>query len=72
VLLIGTAPYLISTAKAKSYKTLADVIAFAKENPGKVSYGSVGSGSLVGPRGWSAKPAITRYMRAAHGPLQLC
>jgi len=72
VLLIGTAPYLISTAKAKSYKTLADVIAFAKENPGKVSYGSVGSGSLVGPRGWSAKPAVTRYMRAAHGPLQLC
>jgi tripartite-type tricarboxylate transporter receptor subunit TctC len=46
VLLIGTAPYLISTAKAKPFQTLADVIAFAKENPGKVSYGSVGSGSV--------------------------
>src|SRR5215510_2042511 len=46
VLLIGTAPYLITTAKAKPYKTLADVIAFAKENPGKLSYGSVGSGSI--------------------------
>jgi tripartite-type tricarboxylate transporter receptor subunit TctC len=46
VLLIGTAPYMITTAKAKPYKTLDDVIAFAKENPGKVSYGSVGSGSV--------------------------
>ncbi|MGC2827139.1 MAG: tripartite tricarboxylate transporter substrate binding protein [Pseudolabrys sp.] len=46
VLLIGTAPYMITTAKAKPYITLADVIAFAKENPGKVSYGSVGSGSV--------------------------
>ncbi|MGC1688643.1 MAG: tripartite tricarboxylate transporter substrate-binding protein, partial [Pseudolabrys sp.] len=46
VLLIGTAPYMITTATAKPYKTLADVIAFAKENPGKVSYGSVGSGSV--------------------------
>lgn len=46
VLLIGTAPYMITTAKAKAYQTLADVIAFAKENPGKVSYASVGSGSV--------------------------
>jgi tripartite-type tricarboxylate transporter receptor subunit TctC len=46
VLLIGTAPYVITTAAAKPYKTLADVLAFAKENPGKVSYGSVGSGSV--------------------------
>jgi tripartite-type tricarboxylate transporter receptor subunit TctC len=46
VLLIGTAPYMITTAKAKPYNTLADVIAFARGNPGKVSYGSVGSGSV--------------------------
>src|SRR5512132_2553348 len=46
VLLIGTAPYMITTATAKPYKTLADVISFTKENPGKVSYGSVGSGSI--------------------------
>src|SRR6516225_12056644 len=46
VLLIGTAPYMITTAAAKPYKTLADVLAFAKDNPGKVSYGSVGSGSV--------------------------
>jgi tripartite-type tricarboxylate transporter receptor subunit TctC len=46
VLLIGTAPYLISTAKAKPYNTLADVIAAAKAKPGTVSYASVGSGSV--------------------------
>ena len=46
VLLIGTAPYLISTAKTKPYRTLADVIGAARENPGKVSYASVGSGSV--------------------------
>ncbi|MBI2714716.1 MAG: tripartite tricarboxylate transporter substrate binding protein [Rhizobiales bacterium] len=46
VLLIGTAPYLITTAKAKPYNTLADVIAAAKAKPGGVSYASVGSGSV--------------------------
>lgn len=46
VLLIGTAPYLITTAKAKPYKTLADVIAAAKAKPGSISYASVGSGSV--------------------------
>ena len=46
VLLIGTAPYLIATAKAKPYNTLADVIAAAKAKPGSVSYASVGSGSV--------------------------
>ena len=46
VVLIGTAPYLIATARAKPFKTLAEVIAAAKEKPGSVSYASVGSGSV--------------------------
>lgn len=46
VLLLGTAPYLISTAKAKPYQSLADVIAAAKAKPGSISYASVGSGSV--------------------------
>ena len=46
VLLIGTAPYMITTAKAKPYQTLPEILAFAKENPNKISYGSVGSGSV--------------------------
>lgn len=46
VLFIGTAPYLISTGAMKPYRTLADVIAAAKAAPDKVTYASVGSGSI--------------------------
>jgi tripartite-type tricarboxylate transporter receptor subunit TctC len=46
VLLIGTAPYLISTGPMKPFKALADVIRAAKEKPDSVSYASVGSGSI--------------------------
>ena len=46
VLLIGTAPYLLATAKTKPYNTLADVLTAAKEKPGTISYASVGSGSV--------------------------
>ena len=46
VSLIGTAPYMVATNPAKPYKSLADVIDAAKKTPGKVSYGSVGSGSI--------------------------
>ena len=46
VLLIGTAPYLLATAKSKPYNTLADVIKAAREKPGAISYASVGSGSV--------------------------
>ena len=46
VLLIGTAPYLLSTAKSKPYRTLAEYIGAAKKSPSTISYGSVGSGSI--------------------------
>jgi tripartite-type tricarboxylate transporter receptor subunit TctC len=46
VLLIGTAPYLIATAKTKPFNTVADVINAAKDKTKTVSYGSVGSGSV--------------------------
>jgi tripartite-type tricarboxylate transporter receptor subunit TctC len=46
VTLIGTAPYLVATHPSKPYKTLADIVAGAKKAPGKVSYASVGSGSI--------------------------
>lgn len=46
VLLIGTAPYMVTTAPSKPYKSLADVIAAAKEKPDTISYGSVGAGSI--------------------------
>jgi tripartite-type tricarboxylate transporter receptor subunit TctC len=46
VLLIGTAPYLVTTGAMKPFRTLADVIAAAKAKPETVSYASVGSGSI--------------------------
>jgi len=46
VLLIGTAPYLMATGAMKPFNTLTDVLTAAKANPDKVTYGSVGSGSV--------------------------
>jgi tripartite-type tricarboxylate transporter receptor subunit TctC len=46
VLLIGTAPYMITTKPDKPYKNLAEVIAAAKGKPNTVNYGSVGAGSI--------------------------
>jgi tripartite-type tricarboxylate transporter receptor subunit TctC len=46
VTLVGTAPYMVATSPSKPYKSLADVIDAAKKAPGKVSYGSVGTGSI--------------------------
>jgi tripartite-type tricarboxylate transporter receptor subunit TctC len=46
VLLIGRAPYVLSTQPQKQFKTLADVVAAAKAKPDVISYASVGSGSV--------------------------
>src|SRR5262249_29527763 len=46
VLFIGTAPYVLATNPSKPFKTLADVIAAARAKPDRVTYGSVGSGSV--------------------------
>ena len=46
VMLVATAPYAFVTNLAKPYKRFADVIQAAKARPDKVTYGSVGSGSL--------------------------
>lgn len=46
VLLIGTAPYVIATNASRPFKTFADVVAAAKKAPGKVSYASVGVGTI--------------------------
>jgi tripartite-type tricarboxylate transporter receptor subunit TctC len=46
VLLVGTAPYVIATNAERPYKTFADVIAAAKKAPGKISYASVGVGTI--------------------------
>ena len=46
VTLVGTAPYMVATSPSKPHKSLADVTTAAKKTPGKLSYGSVGSGSI--------------------------
>lgn len=46
VMLIGTSPNVLATNPSKPYKTLADVIAAAKEKPGVVTYATIGAGSV--------------------------
>jgi len=47
VMLVATAPMLITTPDAKPYKTLADVIAAARQGADRISFGTVGVGSLA-------------------------
>jgi tripartite-type tricarboxylate transporter receptor subunit TctC len=47
VMLVGTAPMVITTATAKPYKSFADVLAAAKAKPDTVTVGNVGNGSLA-------------------------
>jgi tripartite-type tricarboxylate transporter receptor subunit TctC len=47
VMLVGTAPMVITTASNKPYKSFADVLAAAKAKPDTVTLGNVGNGSLA-------------------------
>jgi tripartite-type tricarboxylate transporter receptor subunit TctC len=46
VMLVGTAPMAIAGHPSKPYKNFADVLAAAKKTPDKISFGSIGNGSL--------------------------
>jgi tripartite-type tricarboxylate transporter receptor subunit TctC len=46
VMLVGTAPYVIAVNAARPFKTFGDVIAAAREKPGKLTYASVGIGTI--------------------------
>ncbi len=46
VLLIGTAPHILCTHPGRAWKSFADVVSAAKKEPGKLTYGSIGTGSL--------------------------
>ena len=41
----GFQAFIVAVREDSKFKTLADLIAFAKENPGKLTYSSVGVGS---------------------------
>jgi tripartite-type tricarboxylate transporter receptor subunit TctC len=45
VSMVGTTPNVIVTHPSMAMKTLRDVIAYAKKNPGKLNYGSSGVGA---------------------------
>ncbi|HET8745714.1 MAG TPA: tripartite tricarboxylate transporter substrate binding protein [Ramlibacter sp.] len=47
VSLIGVSPLVAAVNNEAPYKGAKDLIAFAKANPGKISYGSSGNGSAV-------------------------
>ena len=47
VTMLGSTPYSLVAWKGLPVKTVADLIAFAKANPGKVAYSSVGPTSLA-------------------------
>ena len=46
VQLIGTAPYVLSTPASRPFRSLADVIIAARDNPNTITYGTVGTGSV--------------------------
>jgi tripartite-type tricarboxylate transporter receptor subunit TctC len=47
VMIVGTAPMVVTTAPGKPYKSFADVLAAAKAKPDTVTMGNVGNGSLA-------------------------
>jgi tripartite-type tricarboxylate transporter receptor subunit TctC len=47
VMIVGTAPMVITTGAMKPYKSFADVLAAAKAKPDTVTLGNVGNGSLA-------------------------
>jgi tripartite-type tricarboxylate transporter receptor subunit TctC len=47
VILLGDSPNLVLVPAASPYKTLADLLADARANPGKINYASAGPGSSV-------------------------
>ncbi len=46
VLLIGTSPHVLVTHPSRPWRTFQDLVAAAKKAPGKLTYGSIGTGSL--------------------------
>jgi tripartite-type tricarboxylate transporter receptor subunit TctC len=47
VMIVGTAPMVITTGTMKPYKTFGDVLAAAKAKPDTITMGNVGNGSLA-------------------------
>ncbi|MBX6745401.1 MAG: tripartite tricarboxylate transporter substrate binding protein [Acetobacteraceae bacterium] len=46
VMLVATAPMLLTTPNSRPWRSLAEVVAAAKPKPDRITYGTVGAGSL--------------------------
>jgi len=46
VMLVATAPMLLTTPNSRPWRSLAEVVAAAKAKPDRITYGTVGAGSL--------------------------
>jgi tripartite-type tricarboxylate transporter receptor subunit TctC len=66
VSLIATGPALVVTSGAAPYKSLADIVAAAKANPGKLNYGSGGIGTFA--HLWGAMLNDAAGIRITHVP----
>jgi len=47
VSMLGDQPYLLAVPVSQPYKTVPELVAYAKANPGKLSFGSAGAGSAA-------------------------
>ncbi|KRB40905.1 tripartite tricarboxylate transporter substrate binding protein [Acidovorax sp. Root70] len=47
ITVVGTVPLVLVATNALPVKSLKDLVAYAKANPGKVDYGSAGNGSVL-------------------------
>jgi tripartite-type tricarboxylate transporter receptor subunit TctC len=47
VILVVTVPYLLATSATLPVRSVQDLLRYARDNPGKLSYGSWGSGSVA-------------------------
>jgi tripartite-type tricarboxylate transporter receptor subunit TctC len=46
ITLIGATPHILVTSTKNSYRSVKDVVELCKKNPGKISFGSSGAGSV--------------------------
>jgi tripartite-type tricarboxylate transporter receptor subunit TctC len=66
VSLIATGPALVVVSGASPYKSLADIVAAARANPGKLNYGSGGIGTFA--HLWGAMLNDAAKIRITHVP----
>jgi tripartite-type tricarboxylate transporter receptor subunit TctC len=71
ITLVGSAPMVITANPALPAKTLADLIAYAKANPGAIKYGSSGIGTPVHLAGDDGNPRRRHPAHLRRGALRV-